>query len=134
MSKDFQKWHTKKEKLNETEVRVFFHEREIWYCSLGANIGFEQDGKGEDFLRPVLVLKKFNDKIFWGIPLSKSIKPIPKKSDKFYFVFSFVPGVKSLAILSQLRLIDASRLARHIGEMEKEEYQDLTKKLKALLP
>ncbi|MFA6565377.1 MAG: type II toxin-antitoxin system PemK/MazF family toxin [Candidatus Paceibacterota bacterium] len=113
---------------------MFFHEREIWYCSLGANIGFEQDGKGEDFLRPVLVLKKFNDKIFWGIPLSKSIKPIPKKSDKFYFVFSFVPGVKSLAILSQLRLIDASRLARHIGEMEKEEYQDLTKKLKALLP
>ncbi len=134
MSKDFQKWHTKKEKLNETEVRVFFHEREIWYCSLGANIGFETDGKGDDFLRPVIILRKFNNEIFWAIPLTKTKKPVPKKSDKYYFGFSFIPEIKSLAVLSQIRLVDACRLRRHVGEISETEFQELTKKLKALLP
>jgi len=39
---------------------VYFREREIWWASLGANIGYEQDGKHENFERPVLVLKKFS--------------------------------------------------------------------------
>jgi mRNA interferase MazF len=134
MKKDFQKWHTEKEKLNETENRLFFHEREIWYCSLGANIGFETDGKGEDFLRPVVIVRKFNNEIFWAVPLTKSKKPISKKSEKYYFAFSFIPEVKSLAVLSQLRLIDACRLRRHVGEINEAEFQELTKKLKTLLP
>ncbi|TRZ53581.1 hypothetical protein D4R99_00600 [bacterium] len=134
MSKDFQEWHKKKEQLNETEVRVFFHVREIWYCSLGANIGFETDGKGEEFLRPVIIIRKFNNEIFWAIPLTKTKKSISKKSEKYYFAFSFIPGINSLAVLSQLRLIDACRLRRHVGEIPDQEFQALTKKLKALLP
>lgn len=134
MPKDFQDWHLKKEKLHDAGERLFFHDREIWYCSLGANVGFEQDGKGDDFLRPVVIFKKFNNKIFWGIPLTKSKKTIPQKAEKYYFAFSFVPGVKSLAILSQLRLIDACRLTRHVGVIPETEFQELTKKLKALLP
>ncbi|MCX6736247.1 MAG: type II toxin-antitoxin system PemK/MazF family toxin [Candidatus Parcubacteria bacterium] len=134
MKKDFQKWHARKEKLNEKENRLFFHVREIWYCSLGANVGFETDGKGEDFLRPVVIVRKFNNEIFWAVPLTKSKKPIPKKTEKYYFAFSFVPEVKSLAVLSQLRLVDASRLARHVGEINEAEFGELTKKLKALLP
>lgn len=69
MKKDFKKWHDKKSQVNEIEVRPFFHEREIWYCTIGANVGFEQDGSGEDFLRPVIVFRKFNSEIFWAIPL-----------------------------------------------------------------
>ena len=58
MKKDFKKWHTQKSDLHENKTRVFFHEREIWFTSLGANIGFEQDGRGDDFLRPIVILKK----------------------------------------------------------------------------
>ncbi|MCK9351842.1 MAG: type II toxin-antitoxin system PemK/MazF family toxin [Candidatus Paceibacterota bacterium] len=134
MKKDFQKWHTQKEKLNEKENRLFFHVREIWYCSLGANVGFETDGKGEDFLRPVVIVRKFNNEIFWAIPLTKSNKSISEKSEKYYFSFSFVPEINSLAVLSQLRLVDASRLTRHVGEIREAEFKELTKKLKALLP
>ncbi len=36
---------------------LYFHEREVWWASLGKNIGFEQDGKNKMFERPVLVLK-----------------------------------------------------------------------------
>ena len=134
MIKDFQKWHKRKEQLNGNKERLFFHEREIWYCSLGANLGFETDGKGDEFLRPVVIVRKFNNEIFWAVPLTKSKKPVPYKAEKYYFAFSFVPEVKSLAVLSQIRLIDACRLTRHAGTMNEAEFHELTKKLKALLP
>lgn len=59
MAKDFDGWNTKKKLAHAINKRPFFHEREIWYCALGVNVGFEQDGKGKDFLRPVIGIKKF---------------------------------------------------------------------------
>jgi len=132
--KDYQRWHGKKSDINKIEKRPFFHEREIWFCYLGSNIGFEQDGNDREFLRPVLVLRKFNNEIFWAIPLTKSSKPIKSKAEKYYYSFSFVDGIKSLAILSQIRLVDASRLSRHIGTMTNDDFPKLKKKLKDLIP
>lgn len=134
MKKDFQTWHLKKSRIDEIEKRPFFHEREIWFCYFGINVGFEQDGRGQDFLRPVLIFRKFNNEIFWGIPLTKSRKKISKNSEQYYFKFSFIPKIESIATLSQMRLIDARRLSRHIGIMEEKTFLTLTKKLKDLLP
>lgn len=50
MKKNYEKWHTDKSKLHEGKERPFFHEREVWFASVGLNIGFEQDGKHETFL------------------------------------------------------------------------------------
>ncbi|OGN23068.1 MAG: hypothetical protein A2918_03565 [Candidatus Yanofskybacteria bacterium RIFCSPLOWO2_01_FULL_42_49] len=129
MKKDFQAWHKKKEQVNDVEKRPFFHEREIWFCHLGANVGFEQDGVGEDFQRPIVIIRKFNNDICWVIPLSKT-----KKRNKYYFAFQFDAITTSVAILSQIRLLDAQRLSRRIGEMNKEEFRGLINKIKALLP
>ena len=134
MIKDFTKWHKKKSEIDEIVKRPFFHEREIWLCALGINVGFEQDGVGGDFLRPVIIFRKFNNEVCWVIPLSKSNKKITKKIDKYYFTFSFIRGIKSLAILSQLRIIDGRRLNNLIGEMTQRDYDLLIKKLKGLFP
>jgi len=133
MEKEYQKWHIKKSKVNKIEKRPFFHEREIWFCYLGSNIGFEQNGS-EDFLRPVVILRKFNNEIFWAVPLTKSNKKINKVTEQFYYAFSFLPDIISVAILSQLRLIDAKRLSHQIGMIEDVKFLELNKKLKALLP
>lgn len=129
--KDYKIWTPVKTQLHNSEsARPGFHEREIWYCYLGENIGFEQDGKGNDFLRPVIVLRKFNNEILWAIPLTSAIKKSP-----YYFVISFGENkTKSSAILSQIRLIDAKRLSYTIGEVSKEEFKELKKKLKDLIP
>lgn len=82
MNKDFIKWHIKKEFIHYERPRVFFHEREVWFAYLGANIGFEQDGQGGQFLRPLVILRKFNNQIFWGVPLTKT-----QKQGKYYFGF-----------------------------------------------
>jgi len=95
------------------------------------NVGFEQDGAGEDFLRPILIVRKFNNEIFWGVPLTKSDRP---KDNRYYYSFSFVKNVISLAILSQIRLIDAKRLVRQVGTMNEKDFENVKKKLKELLP
>jgi mRNA interferase MazF len=134
MQKEFQKWHAKKSQVEAIEKRPFFHERQIWYCRLGENVGFEQNGKGEEFLRPVLIVRKFGSQIFWAIPLTSAHKNIHQGNEKFYHVFSFKKGVIDAAILSQLRLVDAKRLMRLMGHIADVDFMIINKKIKALLP
>ena len=60
MQKDFDSWAEVKKKIHEKGFNSYFKERDVWWCRLGVNIGDEEDGKGNSFLRPVLVIKKFN--------------------------------------------------------------------------
>ncbi|MEK7559757.1 MAG: type II toxin-antitoxin system PemK/MazF family toxin [Patescibacteria group bacterium] len=122
MRKDFQGWHKNKEKIDNFQTRVFFHEREVWWCSIGINVGFEQDGRGKDFARPVLVFKKFNNEVFWAIPLSTKIK-----RTKFYIPVDLGDVVPRVAIISQLRLIDAKRLIDKMGTISDENHKIIQK-------
>src|SRR3989344_9068404 len=122
MEKDFQKWHKAKKELDKNLSRLFFHEREVWWCSIGLNIGFEQDGRGERFARPILVFKKFNNEVFWAIPLSTKIK-----KGKFYTPVALEDSVLRVAIISQLRLTDAKRLIDKIGTISDENYKLIQK-------
>ena len=129
MEKNFKTWHQKKEKIHKEKERPFFHEREVWFCALGANVGYEQDGSGDEFLRPVIVIRKFNNAVFWGLPLTKTLK-----KGKYYF--SFVIDEKtepSTAILSQIRLIDAKRLQYKIGDASEKDHSEIKKRLMNLL-
>ena len=73
--------------------------------SIGENIGDEQNGKGDLFLRPVLVIRKLSPTLFLGVPLSSQ----SKKDSIFYKEFS-LHGKKSTALLSQVRLFDSKRI------------------------
>ena len=74
MPKDFDKWNEYKKTINKSGRIVNFHEREIWWCSLGINVGFEEDGKGAQSERPILVMKGFSRQLCWVVPLSASNK------------------------------------------------------------
>ena len=56
--KNFDQWNELKKHINHRRSNFFVKERQIWYVHLGHNVGFEEDGKGGDFKRPVLILKK----------------------------------------------------------------------------
>jgi mRNA interferase MazF len=106
--KNYQHWHTQKQILESTEMKHLFHEREIWWCSIGENIGFEQDGKNIHFERPVLILKKFSPDVFFGIPMTSA-----QKNHPFYFPYQ-LHETKGSFILSQARLWSTKRLQRKI--------------------
>lgn len=82
MEKDYAIWTPIKTKLNNSAVYpIGFKEREIWICNIGENIGFEEDGKGNSFTRPVLILKVFNRKFCHIIPLTT------KRKEGIYYYF-----------------------------------------------
>ncbi len=127
MKKDFWRWHTKKVQINETEGRALFQEREVWWCALGTNIGFEQDGSSEQFTRPVIVLSKFNLDTCLVVPLTAR----PKKG-KYYFSVGAVSGREAVAVLSQIRFVDRKRLVVKIATMEQGAFRALTREVVAV--
>ena len=77
MQKDFPGWHRHKERLHAQHHTPTFQEREIWWCSVGVNVGHEMDGKNQFYNRPVLIMRKFNPHIFFGVPLTTKMKQNP---------------------------------------------------------
>jgi len=122
---NFDEWNKVKKQTEVFNTRPFFHEREIWFCHLGHNIGFEQNGKGNDFLRPVLVLKKFNKNIFVGLPLTSILK-----NKIFYFNLNNNLGA---VILSQIRLIDSKRLFYKKAKITEKDFLNIKEKLRELI-
>ena len=122
----FGSWTKLKIRLHVSEDEpVYFREKEIWWASLGANIGYEQDGKNDNFERPVLILKKFNKNVLWAVPLTRA----KKTNNKYYFQIK-QGGEDSFVILSQIRLISSKRLSRKMRMMEKEEFGQIKKRMR----
>lgn len=125
--KNFDSWNETKKKIHQVPEGLYFRERDIWWVSIGINVGFEEDGKNTQCTRPVLVLKKFSKNVFVGIPLSTT-----QKTGKYYFKFSFSGG-ESTALLSQIRLFDTRRLADKMGRLEDDVFQKLRREVKEIL-
>lgn len=127
MTNEFDNWNYQKKEINKKSGKVFFKERDIFFVSLGQNIGYEENGKGENFYRPVVVLRKFNSDVFICVPLTSS-----QKEGDFYFNF-LVNTRKNNAILSQLKLVDSKRLVKKIGMMSKSDFAVMKRKIGKLL-
>lgn len=125
--KDFDNWNIQKKQINDLTGMPTFKEREIWWCRLGVNVGHEQDGKGNQKQRPILVIKKFNRQLLWAVPLSTQIK-----DNKHYHHFTFNDKDQS-ALLTQMKLMDAKRLFNKIGRLGNEEFTNIREKLKLYL-
>lgn len=125
----FVEWTKLKIKIHLKEIggKFYYHEREIWWASLGVNIGFEQDGKNDNFERPVLIIKKFNKDILWILPITSKVK-----TNKYYHSFKRDDNYYTI-ILSQLKMISSKRLLRKIGTLPKEEYFQVINKIKDFL-
>lgn len=127
----FDEWNEVKKETHKEEVLVGFKNRDIFYIKMGQNIGFEQNGKGDNFVRPVVVFKKFNKNMFFGIPLSTQIK-----EGRFYCYFEFKKGAttsKNIALLSQMKLYSTNRLLNKIGVINKKDFDNMKEKFKMLI-
>lgn len=125
--KDFDQWNSCKKQLETEITQTFFHEKEVWFVALGVNLGNEQDGKGERFWRPVIVLKKFNTQIFLAVPMTSKVR-----YGKYYFSFNLASKTRT-ALLSQVRLLDSKRMIRKIGNIGNAQFEILRLRLFALI-
>lgn len=97
--------------------RVSFREGEVWWCSVGLNVGEEIYGKGPNFRRPVLVFKKLTKNSFLALPLTGS-----EKMGSWYVPIRLT-GRKSSITLNQARIIDGKRLQRKIITLEGDDFR-----------
>lgn len=106
----FDKWNEVKKEL-EQKTGTSVANGEVYWLSVGQNLGSETYGKGADFKRPVLVLNKVYIKnyinAFIGVPLSSKAS---QKSGCLYHKFTDKQGIKQVALLAQIRLFDTKRV------------------------
>jgi mRNA interferase MazF len=127
--KDYIDWSRVKAKIhNSANHPIGYKEREIRLCNLGENIGFEEDGKGVRYMRPVLIIKIFNRELCHVIPLSTT-----ENDGRYFYHFDSHTGKESVALLSQSRTIDSSRLSRQIGYIESDDFKKIKQKLARVL-
>ena len=121
-------WTKLKARLHlSVEREIYFREREIWWASLGLNVGREQNGKHEGFERPVLVLRKFGGDVLWILPFSS------KTQSKRFTQAVYHNGKTQTVLLSQLRLISKRRLIRKAGKLPRAEFEAIIDQLKHLI-
>lgn len=128
--KDFDSWNELKKKIDSEIIKPnrFPKEGEVWMSTVGKNIGFEQNGSGDNFSRPVLIIKKFNNHIFWIVPLSTK-----QKSFDFYFNYTDPNNLNVSVILAQLKLVSIKRLNRKLYDIGDLIFCQITMKLRLFL-
>ena len=127
MTKAFDSWNQEKKRIHTEGFFGYVHEREIWWCQLGINVGHEEDGKNDQFERPVLVFKKWSSETVVVLPLTTRIK-----KNKYHYCFEH-KGVHFAVILSQIRLISTKRLTRRIRKMDNLTFDRIYNSLQKLL-
>ncbi len=129
MQKDFDKWNTEKKIMDEKTINkdLFFHPREIWWCSAGLNIGVEVNGKHDNFERPMLIIKKFNSEMIWSVPLTTQ-----GKDNKYHYKLEH-ESVKSWVVISQIKTLSTKRLLRKVGSISDLDFQKIIKKIQNIL-
>ena len=126
MQKDFDGWNEKKKRVNEERPR-FYTVREVWWCNLGVNVGTEQDGKGELFLRPCVIVRAFGKDACMVVPLTTSTREHPLRID-----IGIVQGEAAKANISQMRIVDTRRLAEKVGFLDQEMFNIMRNRIKTL--
>jgi mRNA-degrading endonuclease toxin of MazEF toxin-antitoxin module len=121
--KKFDEWSQQKKKIDthETKDLLYVKEREVWWISVGVNVGAEIDGKNELFERPVLIFRKVGREQFYGLPLTSK-----EKTGAFYRLVHYGESAGNVS-LSQLRVFSTKRLIRKIDVINEAEFEDLQK-------
>lgn len=125
--KDFDGWNTIKQRINDKETFPTVNQREIWWASLGVNVGNEEDGKGEIYSRPVLVIRKFDRFVFLGVPLTTQVK------DKWHYHKIHLHGKEQCVMLMQMKLFDVRRLTSTLGKLSQTQFDAIRAKLKDMI-
>ena len=128
MEKNFDRWNENKKKIHDINKSKLYHEREVWWCSLGVNIGFEQDGHEVGHQRPVLILKGLSKYTCMAIPLTSSIHKHPMRVP-----IGIVDGKEASAVISQIRVIDTKRLVNKVCFLAKDSFELTRKAIKDIL-
>ncbi len=125
----FDDWNIIKKDVHSSDKNksLFFNEKEVWWVTIGINIGLEIYGKGSSFTRPVLILKKLSNDLAIVIPMTT------KNKKGTWFVTVYFQKKYSTVLLYQIKIMDKKRFQHKIGNLDQQDYLKVKEKLKLLL-
>lgn len=127
-TKDFDAWNQDKKRIEaQPQSSLYIKTREVWWTSVGVNVGTEIDGKNNNFERPVMILRKLGREQFIGIPLTSR-----SKHGVFYLPVSY-SGNNGTACISQIRVLNTKRLLRKIGRVQLSDFQNICNSISQLI-
>jgi mRNA interferase MazF len=116
--KRFPEWIQVKSDLDKKDhLPPLFKEREVWWCSVGENVGVEISGKGAFFRRPVLVLRKLDSFTFIGAPLTRTFRV------GSWYEQIMLRGRANTVIVGQARHFDHRRMDKIIGTITSDDFR-----------
>ena len=129
MSSNYDKWNVAKKRIAESQHKPpYYNNGDVWWVCVGKNIGYEVYGKNKNFVRPVLVVRKFNKDFFLGIPLSTKIK----KNNKYYI--NIILNKENVsALISQIRAFSTKRIENKMGELNNEDLEKVIRNIQEML-
>jgi mRNA interferase MazF len=129
--KKYDEWNEVKKVTSKNNIKLGIKPREIFWLKIGQNIGNEEYGKGENFARPVIVIRKLTSDLFIGIPTTTNAK-----NDDYFHKFSYNSKqggkIEVSAMILQFRVFSIKRLMNKIGMIHKDDFKIIVEKSKRL--
>ena len=118
MIKRFLEWIGLKEKLQNIKSQPpLVNEGDLWWISIGENVGSEINGKSDIFSRPGIIYKKLSRSFYFVVPTTTQ-----EKKGSWFVEFSH-KGRQMVACLHQARAIDYRRLFSKLGTLDDEDFK-----------
>ncbi len=118
MIKKFLEWIGLKEKLHTNNSKPpLVSERDLWWISIGENVGSEINGKSSLFSRPAIILKKLSHGLYLIVPTTT------QKREGSWYVKISLNQKDTYACLHQIRTVDYRRLSTRLGQMDGDDFQ-----------
>lgn len=118
--KKFLEWIGLKERLDAIIHQApHVSEGEIWWASIGENIGAEINGKSQYFSRPIIIFRKLSHSFYFVIPLTTQIRA------GNWYVNIKQDGKEMVGCLHQSRAIDYRRLHRKLGQLDELDFKNV---------
>lgn len=118
--KIFADWTKLKIRIHVADNFAYPKKKEIWWVSLGQNVGVEANGKNNKFERPAVVLKVFNNQGFLIAPTSSKVK-----NGEYFIKFTNIDGQKGIINMSQIRSISNKRFIRKVSEIDDNDFEKI---------
>ena len=139
---DYDAWNERKYQIHSTAHHKFVKVRRVCLVESGLNAGTEQNGNidrdNDSFLRFYIILKVFNEKGFWGVPMTTATLTESSNVHLVNYVVNENRLMENVVVLlKQLKYIDTKRVVEgrtNVGTISLEDFAMIVKKIKNIFP
>jgi len=128
----FDEWNEVKKQIQTSNRTIGIKPRDIYWINIGQNIGSEEFGKGKNFARPVIIIRKLTSDLFLGVPTTTTLR-----DNDYFHTFQYNNKSKGIvdssAMILQVKTFSIKRLMNRVGMVNQKDFNFILEKTKKLI-